>query len=97
MLPVVFGFISDWLFALSAALAVLLLFVVYRMLTKWGHGGVDSLKRVVAPWMLVQVLLLSMYFLRVIPPVPLSVQFMGIYHSVDKDGRNFKMAHAPTG
>ena len=36
---------------------------------------------------------LTLYFFRLIPPVPLSVPFIGIYHGVERKGQAFHLSH----
>lgn len=36
---------------------------------------------------------LVFYYLRLIPPVPLSIPFIGVYHSVDKTGDEYRLSH----
>src|SRR5205823_3438890 len=36
---------------------------------------------------------LGAYLLRVIPPVPLSIPFIGVYHSVERSGEQYRLAH----
>jgi hypothetical protein len=36
---------------------------------------------------------LFFYFLRVIPPVPLSIPFMGVYHGVERTAEGYQLLH----
>jgi Protein of unknown function (DUF2914) len=36
---------------------------------------------------------LLFYWLRLIPPVPLSIPFIGVYHAVDKSGDEYRLSH----
>ena len=36
---------------------------------------------------------LGLYYLKLIPPVPLSIPFIGVYHSVERVPEGFKLAH----
>jgi len=82
LLPMILGFLSAWLFlaavVLSCAVIGCLALSLYRR-----TGDARSIgRRLAAPAFGVQVLLVAAYFAGAIPPVPLSVQFIGIYHEV---------------
>jgi hypothetical protein len=47
----------------------------------------------VLPFAGIQVLFVALYFLRLIPPVPLSVTYMGIYHGIKKDGGHYELQY----
>jgi len=36
---------------------------------------------------------LGLYYLKLIPPVPLSIPYIGVYHSVEKDAQGYKLGH----
>src|SRR5690606_35927792 len=36
---------------------------------------------------------LILYFFRLIPPVPLSIPFIGVYHTVEKQGDTYRLGH----
>jgi hypothetical protein len=36
---------------------------------------------------------LAFYLLRLIPPVPLSIPFMGVYHSVERTDTGYRLSH----
>jgi hypothetical protein len=40
---------------------------------------------------------LGAYLLRVIPPVPLSIPFMGVYHQVERAGADYRLTHERPG
>ena len=89
VVPVLVHSIGPLVFLMSGGLAllVLLLFIgILRWCTKEGfkRGRAALYSSVIAIYVVVNVL----YFLDIIPPLPLSIQDSGIYHSV---------AHRPTG
>ena len=45
--------------------------------------------RLIAPYACVAVVFAGLYFLKAIPPVPLSLSEIGIYHDVSRDGEQF--------
>ena len=45
------------------------------------------------PFGLMLILFLGAYLLRVIPPVPLSVPFIGVYHAVERTPEGYRLSH----
>src|SRR5437867_4236878 len=86
LLPVMLGFISKWLFVAAVVLSSAALGWLARALYRWTGNAQSIGQQVVAPALGMQVLLVAAYFAGVIPPVPLSVQFIGIYHEVVPPG-----------
>ena len=92
LLPIVAGFLSAWLFTAAVALSCLALGWLARRLARWTRDAPGVRRRMAVPAFAVQVLLAAAYFAGVIPPVPLSVQYMGIYHEVVPPGREEALA-----
>jgi hypothetical protein len=84
VVPVLAGKVRAYLFALAVCLAALPLYFLFRKLAAW-TGRAYAAKVVALPGLGVLGLLTGLYFARAIPPVPLSLQFIGIYHGVEKD------------
>jgi hypothetical protein len=49
--------------------------------------------QVLVPFGLVLVGFLGFYLLKLIPPVPLSIPFIGVYHAVEKSGDQYRLSH----
>ncbi len=47
------------------------------------------------PFGLVLIAFLVLYLFRLIPPVPLSIPFMGVYHGVERTEDGYRLTHAP--
>lgn len=88
LLPVLAGFISRWLFVAAVVLSCGALYVLVRKIHRWTGDAMVVFQRIAAPAAAMQVLLVAAYFAGVIPPVPLSVQFIGIYHEVVPPGHD---------
>jgi hypothetical protein len=88
LLPVLAGFISPWLFVSAVALSCGALYGLVRKILRWRGDALVVFERVAAPAVAMQVLLVTAYFAGAIPPVPLSVQFIGIYHEVVPPGHD---------
>jgi hypothetical protein len=53
----------------------------------------EKKRRVFVPLGSVVILFLTFYLFRLIPPVPLSIPFMGVYHSVERTEAGYKLTH----
>ncbi|HYV17905.1 MAG TPA: DUF2914 domain-containing protein [Verrucomicrobiae bacterium] len=87
LLPVVFGFISPWLFVAAVVLSCAAFWLLTRRLVRHTGDARAASSRVAAPAFAIQGLLVAAYFFGAIPPVPLSLQYIGIYHEVIPPGR----------
>jgi hypothetical protein len=84
LLPVVIGEIDTWMFVLSTVLSALAIFGLWKAYGRYTHDPRWTFTRAVVPSLGVQVLLLVLYFAGVVPPVPLSLKYIGVYHEVEK-------------
>jgi len=86
VLPVILGFLSTWLFVAAVVLACAAIGWLVRALRRWTGDAPSVHRRVAGPALGMQALMVAAYFAGAIPPVPLSVQFIGIYHEVVPPG-----------
>jgi hypothetical protein len=97
LLPILLGFISKWLFVSAVILSCAALGLLVKKLCLRTEDPPAMLRQLAGPAFGVQVLLVGAYFAGTIPPVPLSLQFIGIYHEVatDEDGahRSYVLKH----
>jgi hypothetical protein len=92
-IPLIVGRIDAWVFLLS----LLSSGAVVWQVTRWLAPGADAAterRALFVPAAGVLVFIGALYVLRLIPPVPLSVQFQGIYHEVLRDARGFTLVYA---
>jgi Protein of unknown function (DUF2914) len=95
--PVIFGRLEPWMFLLAVATSIgPLLFL------SWGHhlfsgDGRRVLLDALLPSFGVQALLLLLFFAHLVPPVPLSLRDIGIYHGVVKNPADaqYSLSHHP--
>jgi hypothetical protein len=94
-LPLIFGYLSTGLFILaiflSSIIFSLFIFALYKLTLDKETYKKTLLWKHVLPSVGVTVFLLTTYFLKIIPPVPLSMTFGGIYHNIEKENGNFKL------
>ncbi|HEY1308244.1 MAG TPA: DUF2914 domain-containing protein [Vicinamibacterales bacterium] len=91
-IPIIVGRINQWIFLLS----LLLSGAIVWWMTRWLEPDADRVaerRGMFAPAAGVLVFIGALYVLRLIPPVPLSVQFQGIYHDVRRDSRGFSLVY----
>jgi hypothetical protein len=85
--PILIGRMSGWVFLLALAISAGVVWLVADRLTaKEAQAQRKALRtRLFTPALAVCVLIGVLYVLRLIPPVPLSVQFQGIFHDVRRE------------
>jgi len=81
--PVLTGQVRPWMFVAAAAASVVCMAGIFLRLLRWAPRLGAELRRSVLPGLGVQAVLLALYFAKVIPPVPLALTYMGIYHYVE--------------
>lgn len=88
-LPYAFNSLSSWLFVLSGAISLLIIFLYVLLLAKLS-AIVNLVKhRIILIVSLLFIFMNGLYFGNVIPPIPLSLREAGIYHSVTKLGDDY--------
>jgi hypothetical protein len=50
-------------------------------------------RKILVPLGCVLILFLGFYLFRLIPPVPLSIRFMGVYHGVERTDEGYRLSH----
>jgi hypothetical protein len=50
-------------------------------------------RRILVPLGCVLIMFLGFYLFRLIPPVPLSIRFMGVYHGVERTDAGYRLSH----
>ncbi len=94
LIPVLVGSISLPLF-----LASMLIGCVPLAAGAWRVGRVVPAKaalvrrQILVPLGCVLIGFLGFYFFRLIPPVPLSIPFIGVYHQVERVGDSYRLTH----
>ncbi len=95
LLPVLYGELRVWHYLVAVALGVGATVGLWQVFTRLTTDPTWTFRRAVAPGLSVQVALLLLYFLEVVPPVPLSLKHIGLYHSVEvaksEHGRHYRL------
>ena len=90
LVPILTKTIGFWIFLFSCLIAFLIHHFFLKFL-KVRMPQRNLLKDVRAPFIFVLILYGLLYFFKVLPPVPLSMKNIGIYHSVKKEGNQYKL------
>ena len=83
--PVLIGRLRSWMFLLAVATALVPLFLLGRVHYRVTADRQRVLRQALLPSLGVQAALLALFLLRLLPPVPLSLMELGIYHGVTRD------------
>lgn len=85
IVPVLLSRMGVWIFLLSGVLALALMYGFVRLLMLVVPNFMRANMRMVAFTLgIVYVVLNVLYFTNVIPPIPLSIKELGVYHNVEK-------------
>ncbi|WP_163995767.1 DUF2914 domain-containing protein [Pyxidicoccus caerfyrddinensis] len=84
LLPVLIGRMGFWVFLLAVALGCASVFGLMRLIERWRPDVEFLVRNVAIPGFGVQGVLLVLYLVGVIPPLPVAVQFADIYHKVER-------------
>jgi len=94
VVPIFAGSIGLGVFLFSMLVGCLpLIFVGW-----WIRKGAPDLfpqarRQILVPFGAVFLVFLASYLFRVIPPVPLSIPFIGVYHSVERTEQGYRLSH----
>ena len=95
LLPVLLGHLRPWMFFVASGLSVLPILLLARLIGRWGEDARVAFRRAVGPAIGVQALLLVLFVLHLVPPVPLSVRSLGVWHRVEREGGGFSLSRLP--
>jgi hypothetical protein len=87
VVPVLVGQTGLVVFLLSMAAGCVPLAVLAFSIAK------EHKRRILVPLGCVLILFLAFYLFRLIPPVPLSIRYMGVYHAVERTDAGYKLSH----
>lgn len=91
LVPVVSGRMGPRWFIASGVVAVVVFFFFMQALKRLGHDRYRGARmQVFAGMVTITAFLNAAYFLRVLPPLPLVLTQVGVYHDVKRDGANFE-------
>ena len=93
LVPLVIGRIGRVPFLISGVIAVVLFFFYMQALARLGHERYRGARmQIFAGMAAITMLLNIVYFLRVLPPLPLVLTDAGVYHDVKRVGSGYQAA-----
>ena len=94
VIPVLVGSMGLLTFLLSMAVGCVPLAGAAAWIRRFAPDLFPSARRqILVPLGSVLVAFLAFYLFRLIPPVPLSIPFIGVYHAVERSGDSFRLSH----
>ena len=93
LVPILWRSIDVYTFAVSIASSCLVTSLFLKAITQGVQLPLRSAKHLLAPALTVQLLFSLFYFGGALPPVPLSVQYMGIFHEIEREGDRYLLSH----
>jgi hypothetical protein len=96
LVPVVVGQMGSIVFLGSLCCGLVLPVLLHRRMKRRGQRGLLPVgrnpdKEILRPALIVAALFLGLYMTHLIPPVPLSLRFIGVYHRVEKSDGRYKL------
>lgn len=92
-LPVLIGYMNGWIFAAAWVLSLILSAGLVHLLANFTPQPQQARVRLGWPPAMVMILVATLYSLKLIPPVPLSMQYAGIFQSVNREGDGYKLTY----
>jgi hypothetical protein len=94
VVPVVFGQVNTRIFLVSMAVGCLPMLGLASWIRRRSPERFRAVRhQMLVPFGLMLIVFLGAYLLRVIPPVPLSIPFIGVYHSVERTQEAYRLGH----
>jgi len=94
LVPIVVRSIGTFVFLLSMLTGCVPMALIDRRIRIHApERSAQARRQILLPFGLVLAGFLTLYFFRLIPPVPLSIPFIGVYHNVERVGDSFSLTH----
>jgi hypothetical protein len=93
VIPIIFGKTGIIYFLLATIIALIFIFLKLFFLRRYNDEISDLNRLVLIPQVSILVIYLFLYLTKLIPPVPLSLKHIGIYHNVKKTENDYITTH----
>ncbi len=94
VVPVIFGQVGVAIFLASMTVGCLPILGLAAWIRERAPERFAAVRnQMLVPFGLMLIVFLGAYLLRVIPPVPLSIPFIGVYHSVERTQDAYRLSH----
>jgi hypothetical protein len=92
--PIVWQHLGFFTFVFSLILSGVFYYFFYHLLSKYEHlTSRQKLVEVLVPGLVVHVLFFVFYVIGFIPPVPLSLEKIGVYHHITKEQDQYQLKY----
>lgn len=93
LVPLIIGKVGFFPFLFSLLISLIVLFLYLALLSSKGVPRKIIKSRILYPSLSLAGLFIIFYLAKIIPPIPLSVQHIGIYHKVEKNYPEYKLSY----
>jgi hypothetical protein len=94
VVPIAVGSVGTLVFMASMLVACIPIAVIYRRIRIHAPDRqMQARRQILVPFGAVLVLFLALYLFRLIPPVPLSIPYIGVYHNVERTEEHYLLSH----
>jgi hypothetical protein len=89
IVPFLFNSISVWIFLLSGAMSLIVITLYIKLLSKYLIHVRSQKTRLAYAVAFVYIFMNALYFLNIIPPIPLSLREAGVYHDLERTAEGY--------
>lgn len=89
IIPTALGQAGSMIFAFCMVISLVLSGIAFFWLSKKRDNKEKNLKELLYPHLIVAGIFILLYLAKVLPPVPLSIKYIGIYHDVKKEENSY--------
>lgn len=94
VVPVAIGSVSMLVFMISMLVGCIPIAVIYRRIRIHApEREMQARRQMLVPFGATLAVFLALYLFKLIPPVPLSIPFIGVYHNVERTEQHFLLSH----
>jgi hypothetical protein len=93
LVPILWRSIGVPSFVVSMCLSLLTISLFLKAITSNVHLSLRTARHLLAPAISIQILFSALYYFGALPPVPLSIEYIGIFHDVERRGDSFRLYH----
>lgn len=84
VVPIILGTSSSFIFYICILIAVVISTGCFFVLTYFNQEKEKNIRTLLIPQLAVGIIFISLYGLKIVPPMPLSLKYIGIFHDVEK-------------
>lgn len=92
-IPIVVQSVNVFTLIAACALSLTVAYTSFKALMKKGVSKDEALRIQLIPAAAIVGVILILYALKFLPPLPVSVQYMGVYHDVKKEGQDYVLSY----